>query len=331
MPTLRNANGISATIIPYGAILVSLTIPDRNGVFADVVLGHDDIEGYGNSSSYFGAVVGRYANRIANSRFTLDGAVYELTPNEGRHCLHGGAVGFDKAVWKIAASGENSLRLVHASPDGDQGFPGELSAAVTYTLSDADELIADYEATTTAPTVVNLTQHSYWNLAGAGNRDVLDHELTLAGSHFTPVDRELIPAGEIRSVAGTPFDFRIAKRIGQDIAAADQQLEIGCGYDHNFVLDSGGGEVSRAARLRDPVSGRTLDVSTTEPGIQLYTGNHLDGSSAGKDGRVYGRHGGVCLETQHFPDSPNRSGFPSTELRSGERFHSRTVFAFGVF
>ncbi|HVF38273.1 MAG TPA: aldose epimerase family protein [Gemmatimonadaceae bacterium] len=328
--TLRGTGGIEMSIITYGAIVVSLEIPDRSGEFADVVLGHDDIDSYIERSPYFGAVIGRYANRIADGTFELNGVRYEVSRNEGNGCLHGGINGFDKAVWTIDALGDDFVRLTHTSSNGDQGFPGEMTARVTYTLTDADELEIVYDAVTTAPTVVNLTQHTYWNLAGGLAHDVLSHELTIAASHYIPVDDSLIPTGEILYVDGTPFDFRSPVPIGARINDDDQQLRICGGYDHNLVLDRQLPEVKPSAMLRDPGSGRTLAISTTEPGLQLYTGNRLDGAISGKRGEQYHRYGGVCLETQHFPNSPNNPRFPSTALSPRRAFRSRTVFAFSV-
>ncbi len=328
--TLQNVHGIRVRILTYGAIIASVELPDRSGVLDDVVLGHGNIDGYINASPYFGAVVGRYGNRIGGGTFTLDNVRYELSRNEGPNTLHGGTAGFDKAVWSVEGSTGQSVRLTHISADGDQGFPGELMTTVTYTLSDAARLEVDYEARTNAPTIVNLTQHTYWNLSGAGSGSVLDHELMINASAITSVDAELIPTGELLPVADTPFDFREARRIGDRIGETNEQLSRGGGYDHNYVLDSSSGDLNLAARLHDRKSGRTLAVHTTEPGLQLYSGNYLDGSIIGKAGHPYVQHGGVCLETQHFPDSPNQSRFPSTALDPGAVMRSRTVFAFGA-
>jgi aldose 1-epimerase len=327
--TLSNAHGLRARVITYGAIIVSLEAPDARGVFDDVVLGHDDLKSYELHSPYFGAVAGRYANRIANGRFELDNVPYELSRNEEKASLHGGVTGFDKAVWKIENASRNSVMLKHVSSDGDQGFPGELTATVAYTLADSGALVIGYAATTSAPTVVNLTQHTYWNLGRAG-ADILAHELEIDADHFTPVDEYLIPTGEIRAVEGTPFDFRAARTVGAAIDQRDEQLRIGSGYDHNFVLTRQPDGRSRRARMRDPRSGRTLSVETTEPGIQLYTGNLLDGTIVGKNGIAYNRHAGLCLETQHFPDSPNQPAFPNTILRPGEVYASESRFRFSV-
>jgi len=324
------SRGIRLRIMTYGAIIASLDVPDGAGNFGDVVLGFDNLESYVRESApYFGAVIGRYANRIAGGEFELNGVRHQVTRNAGTSCLHGGANGFDKAVWKIESSEENSVRLIHDSPDGDEGFPGALRARVTYTLVD-NRLTVDYEAMTTAPTVVNLTQHSYWNLAGAGRGDVLSHGLMVAASHYLPMNDTLIVTGEIRPVQETPFDFRAPTRIGDRIDLSDDQLHIGQGYDHNLVLDRADHDLIRAALLQDTASGRILEVFTTEPGVQLYTGNYLDGSIIGKNGAAYGRHAGLCLETQHFPNSPNMPYFPSTVLSPDETFRSRTVFAFSA-
>ncbi|HUQ20207.1 MAG TPA: aldose epimerase family protein [Gemmatimonadaceae bacterium] len=312
-----SAEGISVEVIPYGAIIVAVRTPDRDGNVENIVLGFDDLDSYANNPAYFGAIVGRYANRIANARFSLDGSTYELSTNDGRNCLHGGTVGFDRALWVIEDQESDLVTLTHDSPDGDRGFPGALRASVTYSVKNSLELRVQYRATTDAPTVVNLTQHSYWNLLGRGRGDVLDHEVEIRAKHFTPVDRELIPTGEIARVDETPFDFRKARRIGERINATDEQIEIGAGYDHNFVLDRASD--SYAARVKEPVHGRIMEVHTTEPGVQLYTGNRLDH-----------RHAGFCLETQHFPDSPNRPQFPSTVLRPGEMYESETRYVFGA-
>ena len=329
--TLRNAHGIEVRAITYGAIIVSLRVPDRAGKFDDVVLGHDDLAGYLTKPSYFGAVVGRYGNRIAQGRFTLDGKPYTLATNNGPNHLHGGVKGFDKVVWKgePASTGDAaSVTFRYTSPDGEEGYPGTLSARVTYTLTDRDELSFEYSATADKATPVNLTQHSYFNLAGTG--DILGHELTLDADRFTPVDATLIPTGKLAPVSGTPFDFRKPTAIGARIGQDDEQLRHGGGYDHNFVLNRNGEGLVHAARLVDPRSGRTLDIQTTEPGVQFYTGNFLDGTITGKGGVVYKKRWALCLETQHFPDSPNQPGFPSTILRPGKEYRSTTTLTFGV-
>ena len=332
--TLANAHGIEVRAMTYGAIITSIRTPDRRGRVEDVVLGFDSLPGYLGGSPYFGAVVGRYANRIAGGRFTLEGVTYQLARNNGPNSLHGGNRGFDKVLW----SGEPfhsdtgvGVRFRYDSPDGEEGYPGKLSVQVTYTLTARDELIVDYDATTDKATPVNLSQHTYWNLHGEGRGDILDHVLTLDATTFTPVDSTLIPTGEIASVAGTPFDFRKSTAIGARIDQPHQQLQFGKGYDHNWVIaPAGKAAVRHVARLADPVSGRVLDISTTEPGVQFYSGNFLDGTIRGKGGRSYGYRTGLCLETQHFPDSPNHATFPSTVLRLGQRYHSRTVFAFSL-
>ncbi|HKO16597.1 MAG TPA: aldose epimerase family protein [Gemmatimonadaceae bacterium] len=331
--TLTNAHGVELCVLSYGGIIQSLRVPGRDGEPADVVLGFDDLAGYLGSSAYIGAIVGRYANRIARGRFTLDGREYQITLNDGPNALHGGVRGFDRVVWRAApvqqAEGA-AVMLEYESPDGDQGFPGTLSAQVTYTLTDRDELVVDYRASTTAATPVNLSQHSYFDLAGGTGRDILDHVLTIAAERFTPVNATLIPAGALAPVAGTPFDFRTPRPIGERIGQPDEQLRRARGYDHNFVLDGAGAGVRHAARVMHPASGRTLDVYTDQPGLQLYSGNFLDGSLRGKGERVYRRRAALCLETQHFPDSPNQPSFPSTVLRPGEEYRTRTVFAFSV-
>ena len=329
--TLRNAHGIEVKAITYGGIIVSLRAPDRAGKFDDVVLGYDDLAGYLRQSPYFGAIVGRYGNRIAKGRFTLDGKTYTLATNNGPNHLHGGVKGFDKVVWKgePASTGDAaSVTFRYTSPDGEEGYPGTLSARVTYTLTDRDELSFEYSATADKATPVNLTQHSYFNLAGTG--DILGHELTLDADRFTPVDATLIPTGKLASVSGTPFDFRKPTAIGARIGQDDEQLRYGGGYDHNFVLNRNGDGLVHAARLVDPRSGRTVDIQTTEPGVQFYSGNFLDGTIKGKGGVVYAHRSGLCLETQHFPDSANQPGFPSTILRPGKEYRSRTVLTFGV-
>ena len=334
--TLTNARGTEVRVITYGAIVTAIRTPDRSGQLDDIVLGFDSLAGYLGASPYFGAIVGRYANRIANAQFTLDGTTYRLAKNNGPNSLHGGARGFDKVLWTgepFQGDSGVGVTLRYTSRDGEEGFPGTLAARVTYTLTPRDELIVDYEATSDKATPVNLSQHTYWNLRGSagGGGDVLDHVLTLDAAAFTPVDSTLIPTGEIASVAGTPFDFRSATPIGARIAQQNTQLRLGRGYDHNWVLDRGNrAGVIHAARLAEPHRGRTVDISTTEPGVQFYSGNFLDGTITGKNGRVYAHRTGLCLETQHFPDSPNHAGFPSTILRPGQTYRSRTVFAFGV-
>lgn len=317
----------------YGGIIVSLRVPDRDGQLEDVVLGFDDLDGYLQGHPYFGTIVGRYANRIAEGQFVLDGETYALAQNNGANHLHGGIQGFDKVVWEAEIRrGELGVGVAfsHTSPDGHEGYPGTVDVQVTYTLAPDDRLIVDYEATTDRATPINLTQHTYFNLAGEGTGDVLDHELIIHADSFTPVDSTLIPTGILAPVEGTPFDFSISMAIGERIDDDDPQLRIGGGYDHNFVLNESGSELAHAAQVLEPTTGRVLDVYTSEPGVQLYTGNGLNGTIEGKSGGGYGRRSGFCLETQHFPDSPNQSGFPSTILRPGEEYRSRTVFAFSA-
>ena len=320
-----------ARIASYGGIVVSLKAPDRNGKPADVVLGFDDLDGYAgnfNSTSvaFFGAIIGRYANRIAHGSFTLDGKKYSLPLNNGENTLHGGPHGFNNVVWKAKAV-ENGVELSYLSKDGEAGYPGNVSAVVRYTLVKGD-LRIEYRATTDKDTVVNLTNHSYVNLAGQG--DILSHQLTLHASRFTPVDAGLIPTGELKSVASTPFDFRKPTAIGARISADDKQLVLGRGYDHNWVLDSSGGKLTEAAELYDPGSGRVMKVLTDQPGIQFYSGNFLDGSIKGKGGKPEQLHAALCLETQHFPDSPNHADFPTTELKPGTTYHTVTVYSFSA-
>ena len=318
-------------VTTYGGIITSLRTADRTGKFSDIVLGYDSLEGYLRDSPYFGAIVGRYANRVGRGRFTLDGRTYQLPVNNGPNSLHGGTRGFDKVIWSASTFETDSsagIVLSHVSPDGDQGYPGRLDARVSYTLNDRDELAVDYVATTDKATPVNLSQHSYFNLSGDAARDILAHVLHINASRYTPVDSTLIPIGELAPVAGTPFDFRAPTAIGARIGQAHEQLRFGGGYDHNYVLD--GSSMRVAARVREPASGRTLEILTDEPGLQFYSGNFLDGSITGKGGRVYRHRYGFCLETQHFPDSPNQPHFPSTIIRSNERYESRTVFRFGV-
>ena len=334
--TLTNARGVEVKVITYGAIIVSLKVPDRSGALGDVVLGFDDLAGYLGETPYFGALIGRYGNRIGRASFQLDGTTYRLAANNGANHLHGGLRGFDKVVWDAQPlEGGSGAAVVfrRTSPAGEEGYPGALSVEVTYTLTDANALIFDYLATTDAPTPVNLTQHSYFNLAGDGSGDVLGHLLTLNADRYTPVDGGLIPTGELATVEGTPFDFRTPHAIGERIGADDEQIRRGGGYDHNFVLSRDAAAPDAlvlAARVEEPRSGRFLEVRTTEPGVQLYSGNLLDGTLTGKSGAVYGHRYGFCLETQHFPDSPNQPGFPSTLLRPGEEYRSRTVLTFGV-
>jgi aldose 1-epimerase len=332
--TLSNSGRMHVRVLTFGAIVQSLHAPDRDGKLEDVVLGYDSLSDYVRDTRYFGAIVGRYANRIGGARFTLDGQTFELPANDGPNHLHGGPDGFSRAAWTAEPfEGDDTagVRLTLTSPDGDSGYPGMLTATVTYTLTDENELLVDFAATTDRATPVNLTQHSYFNLAGHDRGDVLGHELMVAASRYTPVDSWLIPTGELRDVTGTPFDFRRSATIGSRIHDADEQLGIGNGYDHNFVLDRApNSAASLAARLCEPVSGRVLEVLTTEPGLQVYSGNGLDDHAVGKEWRVYGKYGGIALETQHFPDSPNQPHFPSAILRPGTEFRSRSIFRFSA-
>lgn len=331
--TLTNARGVEMRVINYGAIIVSLRVPDRDGRLDDVLLGHDDLQGYLAKPAYLGALIGRYGNRIAGGRFTLDGNTYSLVTNNGPNHLHGGTRGFDKVLWKaepFERPGEAGIVFTRRSPDGEEGYPGNLDVRVTYTLNDRSELTFDYAATTDKPTIVNLTQHSYFNLAGDGKRDILGHELVIDADRFTPVDKTLIPTGVLAPVAGTPFDFRKATAIGARIGADDEQIKAGGGYDHNYVLKRKGDGLVVAARVYEPTTGRTMDVATTEPGLQFYSGNFLDGSIKGKAGRAYAHRYGFCLETQHFPDSPNKPSFPSTVVRPGKEYRTKTVLTFGT-
>jgi aldose 1-epimerase len=329
--TLKNAGGVEAAITNYGGIVVSLKTPDRSGKFADVVLGFDSLDGYLKEHPYLGAIIGRYGNRIAKGRFKLNGVEYKLATNNGANALHGGLKGFDKVVWtakEVSSPDSPALELTYVSKDGEEGYPGNLTATVRYTLTNKNELRIDYTATTDKDTVVNLTNHSYFNLAGEGAGDILGHQIMIDADRFTPVDEGLIPTGELKPVAGTPFDFRKPHAIGERIDAADEQIRRGKGYDHNFVLNGNMGTMRLAARVVEPKSGRVMEVSTTEPGVQFYTGNFLDGSVKGKGGKAYNFRYGFCLETQHFPDSPNQPKFPSTVLKPGQTYKSTTVYRF---
>jgi aldose 1-epimerase len=331
--TLTNANGMEVDAMNYGGIIVSIRVPDRKSQFADVVLGHENLEGYIPNPPYLGAIVGRYANRIANGTFTLDGKTYSLPKNNDRNTLHGGVKRtFDKVVWDDEAlgNGQNGVVFTYLSKDGEEGFPGNLKIKVTYTLTDENELVVDYEATTDKATPINVSQHSYFNLAGEGTGDILNHELMLNADRFTPVDKNLIPTGELRPVKGTPLDFTTPTKIGARIDDNYDQLVLGHGYDHNFVINHKGNGLDLAARVYEPTTRRVMEVFTTQPGIQLYTGNFLDGTVTGKQGHVYQRRYAFCLETQHFPDSPNHPEFPSTILKPGETFREKAVFRFST-
>jgi len=329
MVTMSNSKGLTAKIITYGGIITSFEAPDRNGKPADIVLGFDNLQGYLKGHPYFGAIIGRYGNRIGKAKFTLDGTEYKLAKSDGENTLHGGEKGFDKVVWKIEKAqvedGNAVLKLSYTSKDGEQGFPGNLKCVVTYTLTADNKLKMHYEATTDKPTVVNMTNHAYWNLAGQDNGDVLGHEVMLNADKMTAVDEGLIPTGEMMDVNGTPFDFTKPMKIGSRI----KQIDIG-GYDHNYVLNGKSGEMKLAAKVYEPTSGRIMEIETTEPGVQFYTGNFLDGTLKGKGGKVYNKHAAFFLETQHFPDSPNHDNFPSTVLRPGEKYETVTVHTFST-
>jgi len=333
--TLTNKYGMAVAISNFGGTLVSLKVPDRDGKLGDVVLGYDNPADYENGKAYFGGTIGRYGNRIAHGKFTLDGVVYSLPLNDGPNTLHGGVRGFNKHVWiarDVSSSAGEALELTYVSRDGEEGFPGTLTVKVVYTLfADENAVKIEYTATTDKDTVLNLTNHSYFNLSGQGNGDILQHQLKLYASQFTPVDVTLIPTGKLQDVQNTPFDFLQPIAIGQRINMNDEQLKFGRGYDHNWVLDKKSpNTMSLAARAYDPQSGRVLEVSTTEPGVQFYSGNFLDGTVRGKDGKVYAYRSAFCLETQHFPDSPNQKNFPSTELKPGQTLHSTSIYKFTV-
>lgn len=330
--TLRNANGLEMRVISLGGIITHLMTPDRTGAMADIVLGFSSIDGYLKEHPYFGAIIGRFGNRIGKARFAIDGTEFKLVANNGPNHLHGGMKGFDKVVWKaepMPSTDGQRIVFTRTSPDGEEGYPGNLTVKVTYTLTDRNELAIDHEATTDKATHVNLTHHSYFNLAGHNAGDILGHELQIEADRYTPVDETLIPTGELAPVEGTPFDFRQPTPIGARISQeGSQQLVFGKGYDHNWVTSGSG--FRRVARAYDPKSGRTLEVATTEPGLQFYSGNFLDGSVTGKDGAVYNHRTGFCLETQHFPDTPNKPSFPTTLLKPGATYRTRTVYTFGV-
>lgn len=329
--TLTNSNGAEMRVITYGGTIVSLKMPDRNGKFGDVVLGFDNVADYQKQTAFIGALIGRYGNRIGNAAFTLDGKRYQLAANNGKNSLHGGPGGFHTVVWtaepKMTPAGP-SVVLRYSSADGEEGFPGKLDVIVTYTLTDKNEVRVHYSAVTDKPTVVNLTQHSYFNLAGGGS--IGDHILSINADRVTPTDEGQIPTGDLASVTGTPFDFRKPQKIGSRIDSDDIQMKYGFGYDHNWVLNKKRRQLSRAAAVYEPVSGRYMEVLTTEPGLQFYSGNFLDGTPNGKSGAVYSRRTGFCLEAQHYPDSPNKPFFPSTELQPGEIYTQTTIYRFSV-
>ena len=330
--TLRNCHGTEARIMTYGGIVVSLKVPDKNGKFGDVVLGYDNLDGYVANNPFFGVLVGRYGNRIAKGKFTLDGHEYTLALNNAPNNLHGGPIGFDKRVWKVAKADVSQdgprLELTYLSKDGEEGFPGNLNITAIYTLTDDNGLRLDYTATTDKATLCNLTQHSYFNLAGKG--DVLNHLVFINADKLTPVDNTLIPTGELKPVAGTPFDFRTATAIGARINADDEQIKFGSGYDHNWVVNKPLGKLGLVARVTEPTTGRAMEVWSTEPGVQFYTGNFLDGSITGKGGWVYQKRNGFCFEPQHYPDSPNHPQFPSAELKPGQTYQNTIIYKFSV-
>ena len=330
--TLRNANGVEMSVINYGGIITSLKTIDKQGQFADIVLGYDSVSSYIKSSPYFGALIGRYGNRIAKGKFTLDGTSYKLAINNNENHLHGGLKGFDKVFWNIEVLPDSaSLKLTYTSADGEEGYPGTLTTEVIYTLTDANELKIDYHATTDKKTIINLTQHTYFNLTGNANQDILNHQLMMDAPQFLPVDKTLIPTNELKSVANTPFDFNTLTSIGSRIGQDDEQLKFGMGYDHCWVLNHFDGKTLRkVAELFEPISGRVLEVSTTEPGLQFYSGNFLDGTLIGKGGVVYKHRSGLCLETQHYPDSPNKPSFPSVVVNPGETYTTTTVYTFST-
>ncbi|CAN5386266.1 galactose mutarotase [soil metagenome] len=331
--TLTNTKGSEAKIMTYGGAVVSLKVPDKRGRLGDVVLGFDSVADYEKHTSFFGALIGRYGNRIAKGKFSLGGKEFTLATNNGENHLHGGVKGYDKVVWKGQASTDASganLTLTYLSRDGEEGYPGNLRITVVYSLTENNELKIVYSATTDKTTVVNLTHHSYFNLAGAGDPSILDHKLTLYASRFTPTDAGSIPNGELRSVKGTPFDFTRSTAIGERINKDDEQLKFGQGYDHNWVLTKKGNGLTLAAKVYEATSGRTMEVLTTEPGLQFYSGNFLDGSIKGKSGQDYPKRSGFCLEAQHYPDSPNEPKFPSTVLKPGQRYSQTTIYKFSV-
>jgi aldose 1-epimerase len=330
--TLRNRHGMEARIATYGGIVTSLTAPDRDGHYTDVVLGYDTLPDYFKGTAYFGAMIGRYGNRIAHGQFTLNGTKYTLATNNAPNSLHGGLIGFDKVVWHVEKASVGArgpqLALSYLSRDREEGYPGNLKVGAIYTLTEDNTLRLDYTAVTDKDTPVNLTQHTYFNLRGRG--DVLGHVLQIPADRFTPVDRTLIPIGELRSVAGTPFDFRQPTAIGTRIGVADEQLKFGKGYDHNWVLTKTAGALTTVATVYEPDTGRVLEMSSTEPGVQFYSGNFLDGTSVGKGGWAYAQHDGLALEPQHFPDSPNQASFPSTILKPGQTYHNTILYRFST-
>jgi len=331
--TLTNGAGVTVQIINYGATVTSLRVPDRNGKMEDVVLGYDSLTGYVNGTSYFGAIVGRYGNRIGKGLFQLDGKQYQLTTNDGENHLHGGKIGFNKVLWDakvLSDSAEPSLQLQYVSHDGEEGYPGTVTLKATYTLTGKNELRIDYEGTTDQPTILNPTHHSYFNLSGSFTNTILDHSLMIEADSFTPVDKGLITTGQLAPVANTPMDFRTLVPIGAHINDSYEQLTFGRGYDHNWVLRNGAGQVRKAAELYEPVSGRLMTLFTDQPGLQFYSGNFLDGTAKGKDGIAYGHRTGLCLEAQAFPDTPNKPDFPSVTLRPGQVYRQTTIYQFST-
>ena len=327
---ISNDKGVSAEIISYGAIVVSLTAPNRNGQLEDIILGFDDLASYEKDNTFQGAIVGRYGNRIAGGKFSLDGKVYQLNLNDGPNHLHGGPKGFFKVIWDIEQLDSQSVRLTYVSPDGEEGYPGEVKISVVYTITDDDALRIDYYGTTDRPTILNPTSHCYFNLSGSPKNTILDHELMLNADFFTPIDEFSIPTGEIRPVAGTPLDFREPKPIGRDINAEDEQIKFGKGYDHNWVINGKPGQVRLAATVYESKSGRLMECLTDQAGLQFYSGNFLDGSLIGKGGIRYNYRCALCLEAQAFPDSPNKPHFPSVVLRPGEEYRQTTIYRFSV-
>jgi aldose 1-epimerase len=329
--TLKNSKGMEARIMTYGGTVVSLKVPDRSGALGDVVLGYDTLGDYIKASPYFGCLVGRYGNRIAKGKFSLNGAQYTLATNNNENHLHGGIKGFDKVIWSatiLKDKPDATLELKYVSPDGEEGYPGALSVTAVYSVTDKNELRLDYTASTDKPTVCNLTHHSYFNLAGKG--DILNHAVKISADAFTPVDSTLIPTGELKPVEGTPFDFRKATTIGARIKAEDQQLKFGLGYDHNWAFKKPVGKLTSMARVQEPTTGRIMEVLSTEPGLQFYSGNFLDGTNVGKGGIAYQFRNGFCMEPQHYPDSPNKSQFPSVTLNPGQAYHNTIVYRFSV-
>jgi aldose 1-epimerase len=329
--TLRNTKGVEATITNLGGIVVSLKVPDKNGKFDDVVLGFNDLDSYLKPHPYFGALIGRYGNRIAKGRFTLNGVEYKLAVNNGENHLHGGIKGFDKVIWTGRESRTKAgpaVTLTYLSKDGEEGYPGNLNVTVVYTLTNNNELKIDYSATSDKDTVTNLTHHSYFNLAGEGNGDILNHQVLIRATRFLPTDAGSIPTGELRRVTGTPFDFLKLTAIGARINQDEEQLKLGNGYDHTWIINGRPGTLRLAAQAYEPTSGRRMQVWSTEPGMQFYTGNFLDGTLTGKAGKIYQRRSGFCFETQHYPDSPNQPAFPTTTLKKGTTYRSTTIYKF---